>query len=264
MSATVHVSDPGTEWTVHDPWELALRIRLRAVHMVARQGPGYLGQGPSAAAGLARRPHAGARLTGLRHGQRRGDGRGPGVGVLPRLTWKECPCHCRSSSRPPLRGVPRSVQGLLPDGAPRAAKLRSRQRAGGGPHLWRKAGWWIFLHTGMWRNIHHPLGLPNEGRPQPTATIRPLPSYMKDIVSRLCSTMLVHSLLSIDGAKRWRAWMCRRDLRSAEGQGWRDGGTTRTACPGGRTSSRRGTALSSALRAASTRRWEHAREEAGA
>lgn len=42
MSATVRVSDPGIEWTVHDPRELALRIRLRAVHMVARQGPGYL------------------------------------------------------------------------------------------------------------------------------------------------------------------------------------------------------------------------------
>lgn len=226
MSATVRVSDPGIEWTVHDPRELALRIRLRAGHMVARQGPGYLGQGLSAAAGLARRPHAGARLTGLRHGQRRGDGRGPGVGVLPRLTWKECPCHCRSSSRPRFEEYREAFEDFF--------------------------------------RIHHPLGLPSVGRPQPTATIRPLPSHMKDIVSRLRSIMLVHSLLSIDGAKRWRAWMCRRDLRSAEGQGWRDGGTTRTACPGGRTSSRRGTALSSALRAASTRRWEHAREEAGA
>jgi transketolase N-terminal domain/subunit len=44
MSATVRVSDPGIEWTVHDPRELALRIRLRTVHMVARQGLGYLGQ----------------------------------------------------------------------------------------------------------------------------------------------------------------------------------------------------------------------------
>ena len=31
MSAPLHVSDPGTHWTVADPRELALRIRLRAV-----------------------------------------------------------------------------------------------------------------------------------------------------------------------------------------------------------------------------------------
>lgn len=53
MSATVHVSDPGIEWTVHDPGELALRIRLRAVHMVARQGLGYLGQALSSAEQVA-------------------------------------------------------------------------------------------------------------------------------------------------------------------------------------------------------------------
>ena len=53
MSATVHVSDPGIEWTVHDPRELALRIRLRAVHMVARQGLGYLGQALSSAEQVA-------------------------------------------------------------------------------------------------------------------------------------------------------------------------------------------------------------------
>jgi transketolase len=53
MSATVHVSDPGTEWTVRDPLELALRIRLRAVRMVAAQGLGYLGQALSAAEQVA-------------------------------------------------------------------------------------------------------------------------------------------------------------------------------------------------------------------
>ncbi|HEY1706594.1 MAG TPA: hypothetical protein VGG75_43535 [Trebonia sp.] len=53
MGATLHVSDPGTQWTVSDPRELALRIRLRAVRMVAHQGLGYLGQGLSAATGLA-------------------------------------------------------------------------------------------------------------------------------------------------------------------------------------------------------------------
>ena len=53
MSTTVRVSDPGSEWTVHDPRELALRIRLRAVHMVARQGLGYLGQALSAAEQVA-------------------------------------------------------------------------------------------------------------------------------------------------------------------------------------------------------------------
>jgi transketolase len=53
MSATVHISDPGTEWTVRDPLELALRIRLRAVRMVAAQGLGYLGQALSAAEQVA-------------------------------------------------------------------------------------------------------------------------------------------------------------------------------------------------------------------
>ncbi|WP_319455882.1 MULTISPECIES: 1-deoxy-D-xylulose-5-phosphate synthase N-terminal domain-containing protein [unclassified Mycobacterium] len=43
------VSDPGTHWTVDDAEELALRIRLRAVRMVAPQGFGYLGQALSAA-----------------------------------------------------------------------------------------------------------------------------------------------------------------------------------------------------------------------
>lgn len=43
------VSDPGTYWTVDDAEELALRIRLRAVRMVAPQGFGYLGQALSAA-----------------------------------------------------------------------------------------------------------------------------------------------------------------------------------------------------------------------
>jgi transketolase len=53
MSATLHVSDPGTQWTVGDPRELALRIRLRAVRMVANQGLGYLGQALSAAEQVA-------------------------------------------------------------------------------------------------------------------------------------------------------------------------------------------------------------------
>jgi hypothetical protein len=49
MSPTLHVSDPGTRWTVRDPRELAPRIRLRAVRMVAPQGFGYLGQALSSA-----------------------------------------------------------------------------------------------------------------------------------------------------------------------------------------------------------------------
>jgi transketolase len=53
MSATVHVSAPGTRWTVADPRELALRIRLRAVRMVAPQGFGYLGQALSSAEQVA-------------------------------------------------------------------------------------------------------------------------------------------------------------------------------------------------------------------
>jgi transketolase len=53
MSSTPHVSDPGTYWTVRDPHELALRIRLRAVRMVAPQGFGYLGQALSSAEQVA-------------------------------------------------------------------------------------------------------------------------------------------------------------------------------------------------------------------
>lgn len=53
MSATVHVSDPGTRGAVPDPRELALKIRLRAVRMVAPQGFGYLGQALSSAEQVA-------------------------------------------------------------------------------------------------------------------------------------------------------------------------------------------------------------------
>ena len=54
MSETVHVSAPGTRWTVPDPRELALRIRsLRAVRMVAPHGFGYLGQALSSAEQVA-------------------------------------------------------------------------------------------------------------------------------------------------------------------------------------------------------------------
>src|SRR5580704_10793304 len=53
MSAPLHLSDPGTHWTVADPRELALRIRLRAVRMVAPQGFGYLGQALSSAEQVA-------------------------------------------------------------------------------------------------------------------------------------------------------------------------------------------------------------------
>ena len=53
MNATVHVSAPGTHWTVADLRELALRIRLRAVRMVAPQGFGYLGQALSSAEQVA-------------------------------------------------------------------------------------------------------------------------------------------------------------------------------------------------------------------
>ena len=49
----MRVSDPGTAWTVPDPRELALRIRLRAVRMVAPQGFGYLGQALSSAEQVA-------------------------------------------------------------------------------------------------------------------------------------------------------------------------------------------------------------------
>jgi transketolase len=53
MSPTWHVSDPGVRWTARDPRELALRIRLRAVRMVAPHGFGYLGQALSAAEQVA-------------------------------------------------------------------------------------------------------------------------------------------------------------------------------------------------------------------
>jgi len=48
-----HFCDPGARWAVPDPRELALRIRLRAVRMVAAQGLGYLGQALSAAEQVA-------------------------------------------------------------------------------------------------------------------------------------------------------------------------------------------------------------------
>ncbi len=53
MTAAVHVSSPGTRWVAPDPRELALRIRLRAVRMVAAQGLGYLGQALSSAEQVA-------------------------------------------------------------------------------------------------------------------------------------------------------------------------------------------------------------------
>jgi transketolase len=53
MSAMAHVSAPGTQWTVPGLRELALRIRLRAVRMVAPQGFGYLGQALSSAEQVA-------------------------------------------------------------------------------------------------------------------------------------------------------------------------------------------------------------------
>jgi transketolase len=49
----MRVSDPGIGWTVPDPRELAVRIRLRAVRMVAPQGFGYLGQALSSAEQVA-------------------------------------------------------------------------------------------------------------------------------------------------------------------------------------------------------------------
>ena len=49
----VRLSDPGTHWVVEDPRALALRIRRRAVRMVAPQGFGYLGQALSAAEQVA-------------------------------------------------------------------------------------------------------------------------------------------------------------------------------------------------------------------
>ena len=53
ITATRRVSEPGIGWTVRDPRELALRIRLRAVRMVAPQGFGYLGQALSSAEQVA-------------------------------------------------------------------------------------------------------------------------------------------------------------------------------------------------------------------
>jgi len=49
----MHVSDPGVRWAVPDAGELALRIRLRAVRMIAPQGFGYLGQALSSAEQVA-------------------------------------------------------------------------------------------------------------------------------------------------------------------------------------------------------------------
>ena len=53
MNAMLRVSGPGIHWAVPDPRELALRIRLRAVRMVAPQGFGYLGQALSSAEQVA-------------------------------------------------------------------------------------------------------------------------------------------------------------------------------------------------------------------
>jgi transketolase len=54
MPAMLRVSDPEAGvWAVADPRELALRIRLRAVRMVAPQGFGYLGQALSSAEQVA-------------------------------------------------------------------------------------------------------------------------------------------------------------------------------------------------------------------
>ncbi|WP_432845725.1 1-deoxy-D-xylulose-5-phosphate synthase N-terminal domain-containing protein [Amycolatopsis sp. CA-161197] len=53
MPAPLHFSSPGAAWSVRDPAELALRIRLQAVRMVAPQGFGYLGQALSAAEQVA-------------------------------------------------------------------------------------------------------------------------------------------------------------------------------------------------------------------
>src|ERR1700684_4033364 len=47
------MSEPGTRWAVPDPRELAVRIRLRAVRMVAALGMGYLGQSLSSAEQVA-------------------------------------------------------------------------------------------------------------------------------------------------------------------------------------------------------------------
>jgi transketolase len=47
------MSDPHATWTVPDPGRLATAIRLRAVHMVAPHGLGYLGQALSSAEQVA-------------------------------------------------------------------------------------------------------------------------------------------------------------------------------------------------------------------
>ncbi|MCL2582335.1 MAG: thiamine pyrophosphate-dependent enzyme [Streptosporangiales bacterium] len=52
-TAPFRFSDPGIHWTVPDPDELALRVRLRAARMVARHGLGYLGQALSSAEQVA-------------------------------------------------------------------------------------------------------------------------------------------------------------------------------------------------------------------
>jgi transketolase len=53
MSAMQPGSGAGARWTVPDPQELALRIRLRAVRMIAPLGFGYLGQALSSAEQVA-------------------------------------------------------------------------------------------------------------------------------------------------------------------------------------------------------------------
>jgi transketolase len=53
MTPPSRVSDPGTHWEVRDTRELALKIRLRALRMVAPQGFGYLGQALSSAEQVA-------------------------------------------------------------------------------------------------------------------------------------------------------------------------------------------------------------------
>lgn len=53
MTHSLSISDPGVAWAVADPRQLADRIRLRAVQMVAPQGFGYLGQALSSAEQVA-------------------------------------------------------------------------------------------------------------------------------------------------------------------------------------------------------------------
>jgi len=53
VSSPARFSDPATRWTAGDPALLALRIRLRAVQMVAPHGFGYLGQALSGAEQVA-------------------------------------------------------------------------------------------------------------------------------------------------------------------------------------------------------------------